>query len=173
MFAVMKAIYAIAYIEAWKSQDFNGVWTRDLQYRCDALTNWAMKTLTLGAGHLWVLRSLWGVNVKLYMKNVELWMWNQIINCVYRILKKSGLDGVWTRDLQYRGGALTNWAMKPLTLGAGHLWGLRSQWGMIVKFIWNISNIELRIWNQVSYDRRSYERILCNCVYRSLKKWLL
>ena len=28
--AVMNAIYAIAYIEAWKSQDFNGVWTRDL-----------------------------------------------------------------------------------------------------------------------------------------------
>ena len=28
--AVMKAIYAIAYIEAWKSQDFNGVWTCDL-----------------------------------------------------------------------------------------------------------------------------------------------
>ena len=26
----MKAIYAIAYIEAWKSQDFNRVWTRDL-----------------------------------------------------------------------------------------------------------------------------------------------
>ena len=24
------AIYAIAYIEAWKSQDFNGVWTCDL-----------------------------------------------------------------------------------------------------------------------------------------------
>ena len=28
---VMKAIYAIVYIEAWKSQDFNGVWTRDLE----------------------------------------------------------------------------------------------------------------------------------------------
>ena len=26
----MNAIYAIAYIEAWKIQDFNGVWTRDL-----------------------------------------------------------------------------------------------------------------------------------------------
>ena len=26
----MKAIYAIAYVEAWKSQDFKGVWTRDL-----------------------------------------------------------------------------------------------------------------------------------------------
>ena len=28
--AVMNAIYAIAYIEAWKSQDFNGVWSRHL-----------------------------------------------------------------------------------------------------------------------------------------------
>ena len=28
--AVMNAIYAIAYIEAWKIQDFNGVWTHDL-----------------------------------------------------------------------------------------------------------------------------------------------
>ena len=26
----MNAIYAIAYIEAWKIQDFNGVWTRNL-----------------------------------------------------------------------------------------------------------------------------------------------
>ena len=30
--------------------------------------------------------------------------------------------------------------------------------------IWNVSYIELRIWNQVSYDLRSYERILNNCV---------
>ena len=29
IFAVMNAIQAIA-LEAWKSQDFNGVWTRDL-----------------------------------------------------------------------------------------------------------------------------------------------
>ena len=28
--AVMNAIYAIAYREAWKSQDFNVVWTRNL-----------------------------------------------------------------------------------------------------------------------------------------------
>ena len=29
--AVMNAIYAIGYIvEAWKGQDFNGVWTRNL-----------------------------------------------------------------------------------------------------------------------------------------------
>ena len=28
--SVMKAIYAIVYIEAWKCQDFNRVWTCDL-----------------------------------------------------------------------------------------------------------------------------------------------
>ena len=27
--AVMNTIYTIAYVKAWKSQDFNGVWTRD------------------------------------------------------------------------------------------------------------------------------------------------
>ena len=31
--------------------------------------------------------------------------------------------------------------------------------------IWNVSYIELRIWNQVSYDHRSYERNLSNCVF--------
>ena len=29
--------------------------------------------------------------------------------------------------------------------------------------IWNVSYIELRIWNQVSYDHRSYERPSCEC----------
>ena len=32
------------------------------RYRYDDLTNWAMKPLTLGAGHLWVLMFLWGMN---------------------------------------------------------------------------------------------------------------
>ena len=36
------------------------------RYRCDALTNWAMKPLTLGAGHLWVLMSPWRMDVKWY-----------------------------------------------------------------------------------------------------------
>ena len=36
-------------------------------------------------------------------------------------------------------------------------------------YIWNISYIELRMWNQVGYDPRSYERNLSNCVCRSLK----
>ena len=32
------------------------------RFRCDALTNWAMKPLTLGAGHLWVLMVPRGMN---------------------------------------------------------------------------------------------------------------
>ena len=40
------------------------------RFRCDALTNWAMKPLTLGAGHLWVLILPWGMNqwTKWYIK---------------------------------------------------------------------------------------------------------
>ena len=35
--------------------------------------------------------------------------------------------------------------------------------------IWNVSYIELRIWNQVSHDHRSYERNLSNCVEKPEK----
>ena len=35
--------------------------------------------------------------------------------------------------------------------------------------IWNVSYIELRIWNQLSHDHRSYERNLSNCVERPEK----
>ena len=35
--------------------------------------------------------------------------------------------------------------------------------------IWNVSYIELRIWNQVSYDHRSYECNLRNCVQKPEK----
>ena len=33
--------------------------------------------------------------------------------------------------------------------------------------IWNVSYIELRIWNQVTYDHRRYERNLSNCAWKS------
>ena len=46
--------------EAWKffrtSTEFEPATSR---YRCDALTNWAMKPLTLGAGHFWVHNFPW------------------------------------------------------------------------------------------------------------------
>ena len=47
----MNVSYAFEYKEAWNSQDFNRVWTCDLVYWCDTLTNWAMKLQTLGAGN--------------------------------------------------------------------------------------------------------------------------
>ena len=40
-----------------------------------------------------------------------------------------------------------------------------------LRYVWNISYIELQMWNQVSYDPRSYEHNLCNYVSRSLKNW--
>ena len=38
------------------------------------------------------------------------------------------------------------------------------------RHIWNISYIELQMWNQISYDPLSYEGNSFNWVYRSLKK---
>ena len=40
-------------------------------------------------------------------------------------------------------------------------WNTRTRFWNIT---WNVSDIELRMWNQVSYDHRSYERTLSNCV---------
>ena len=48
--------------ETWKIQDFNGFEPVTSRYRCDALTNWAIKPLTLGADHLWVPMFPWGMN---------------------------------------------------------------------------------------------------------------
>ena len=113
------------------------------RFRCDALTNWAMKPLTLGAGHLWVLMIPWGMNIndEWYMKwiiyelriwnQVKLWssqLWTQFLQLRREAWKIQDFNGVWTS--RFRCDALTNWAMKPLTLGAGHLWVLMIPWGM-------------------------------------------
>ena len=37
----MNAIYAIASTEAWKIQDFDGIWIRDLAIPVDPLTNFS------------------------------------------------------------------------------------------------------------------------------------
>ena len=121
--------------EAWKkiraSTGFEPVTPR---YRCDALTNWAMKPLTLGAGQLWVpvkemnvndvyeINHIWTAD----MKSNEGWssqLWMQFMQLRKEAWKKirasTGFEPVTPR---YRCDALTNWAMKPLTLGAGQLW---------------------------------------------------
>mgnify|MGYP007094275874 CR=1 FL=1 len=100
--AVMKAIYGILYIEAWKSKDLNGVWTRDLAIP----------------------------------------------------LRRSN-------QLSYEATDVGSWSFvdpkEPV----------RNECEVI---IWNISYIELEMWNQVSYYTCTYESNLCNFLYRSLKK---
>ena len=93
-------------------------------------------------------------------------------NCEQKLEKVRTSTGFEPVTSRYRCDALTNWAMKPLTLGAGHLWVLMSPWRMHVKwYIWNVSYIELRIWNQVSHDHRSFERSF-ERVQTPLKSWL-
>ena len=83
------------------------------RFRCDALTNWAMKPLTLGAGHLWVLMVLWWMNQwwngiwnesnELRIWNqVKLWssqLWTQFLQLRREAWKTQDFNGVWTRDL--------------------------------------------------------------------------
>ena len=86
------------------------------------------------------------------MSYIELQVWSQIsydprsygrkfCDCLCRSLKNSGVQrglNPWPRDT---GAAL--WAMKPLTLGAGHLWVLiiMSPWRMDVKWYMKIFHI--------------------------------
>ena len=89
---------------------------------------------------------------------------------VYRSLKNSALQrGFEPVTSLCHCDALTNWAMKRLTLGADHLRVLMRN------YIWGISYIGLRRWNQVNcdprrnFDLRSSQRNLCTYVSRSLK----
>ena len=66
-------------------------------------------------------------------------------------------NGVWTHDvaipvrrshhLSYKATDVGSWS------SVGPKEPMRNEWEFI---IWNISYIELRMWNQVSYDTRSY-----------------
>ena len=50
--AVVNSIYAIAYIEAWKIQDFNGLWTHDLAMPVRRSNQLSYEATDVGAGHL-------------------------------------------------------------------------------------------------------------------------
>ena len=75
--------------EAGKIQDFNG-WFEPVtsRYRCDALTNWAMKSLTLGAGHLWVLMFPWGWGMNQWWNDI----WSYIHHISYIIYDETICD---------------------------------------------------------------------------------
>ena len=101
-------------------------WPRDLPVRFS--TNWAMKSLTLGAGQLWVHMFPWKKWVLMiyeinHIWTTEMkWKWRNdrssernLCNCVKKPEKKnSGIQrglNPWPRDLPVRYSA--NWAMKP------------------------------------------------------------
>ena len=63
--------------EAWKSQDFNGVWTRDLAIPVRRSNQLSYEATDVGS---WVLMSPWRMDVKWYMKCFIYWtgFWNQV-----------------------------------------------------------------------------------------------
>ena len=66
---------------------------------------------------------------------------------------------------RYRCYALTNWAMKPPTLGAGHLWAPMFPWRMNQRWndIWNGSYMNCGYEIKWSYDPHSYGLNFSNC----------
>ena len=123
--------------EAWKKiQDFNGVWTRDLPITGAMLYQLSYEATDVGS------RSIVGSYVpvkemsvndirnKSYMNcgnemKMKKWssQWTQFMHLRKEAWKKfrtsTGFEPVTSR-LPVR--CSTNWAMKPLTLGAGQLW---------------------------------------------------
>ena len=89
----------------------------------------------------------WSYDLRSYERNFS--------NCVEKPEKFRTSTGFEPVTSRFRCDALTNWAMKPLTLGAGHLWVLMVPWGM--KQWWN------DIWNE------SY----MNCGQISISDWRL
>jgi len=91
------------------------------------------------------------------------------MKAIYAIAYLEALQGglnVWPRDTGVMLQPTELWNHWCWELLICELWVLRNE----CHVIWNISYIDLWMWNQVSYDPRNYESNLCNCVYRSLKK---
>ena len=113
--------------EAWKYS--NGDWTRDLAIPVRCSTSWAMKPLTLGAGQFWVHIFPWKKWVLMIYEINHIWTadmkWKWRNDCGsernYFLKKIQDLNGVWTCDLAIPVWCSTNWAMKPMMLGAGQL----------------------------------------------------
>ena len=141
--------------EAWKIQDFNGVWTRDLaipvrrsnqlSYEATDVGSWSFVGSNVPVRNEWTMK--WYMKWIIYMNcGYEIkWSYDpgsyerNLCNCVKKPENFRTSTGFEPMTSRYRCDALTNWAMKPLTLGAGHLWVLMVPLGM--KPPWN------DIWN--------------------------
>ena len=92
-------------------------------------------------------------------------------NCVEKPKKLRTSSGFEPATTRYLRDAPTNWAMKPLMLGAGHLWVLMFPWGMKQRWndIWIGSYMNCGYEIKWSYNLRSCERNFCNCVEKPEK----
>ena len=109
------------------------------------------------------------------VESSKLWslqLWKQFMQLrIQKPAKCQDFNGVWTCDpattvrcsnqLSYEATDVGSWSF------VGRREPVRNECEVI---IWNISYVELRMWNQVSYEPRMYNTNLCNCVYRRLKK---
>ena len=77
--AAMKTIYAIAYVAAWKSQDFNSVWIHDLAIPVQRSSQLSYEGFDIG--------SWWFVGPKEPMRNECEFLYEifDILNCGYEI----------------------------------------------------------------------------------------
>ena len=139
-----------------------------LRYQFDILTNWAMKPLTLGAGHLWVLMSPWGRNVKWYMKcfvystgdlkSSTLWssqLWTQFKQLRIEAWKSKYFNRVWHCDL-----TIPVWCSNQLSYEATHIgsWTFVSsnepvrnvKWCLKLSKLWPFGSYEQQLWKKCS-----------------------
>ena len=169
--------------EVWKSQDFNGIWTRhfaipvrrsnQLSYEPTDVGSWSFVRSNVPVRNeptmKWYMK--WIIYELRIWNQVKLWssqLWTQFLQLRKEVWKIQDFNGFEPVTSRYRRDALTNWGMKPPTLGAGHLWVPMFPWGMNQRWndIWNGSYMNCGYEIKWSYDPRSYESNFCNCVKR-------
>ena len=92
------------------------------------------------------------------MKNDPRSCERNLCNCERKPEKISGLHwglNPWPRDT---GAMLTNWAMKPLTLGAGQLWVHMFPWKKWMQFIYEMNHIWTAL---ISFTGTSTSAVKC------------
>ena len=113
-------------------------------------------------------------NEQCHDESSKLWssqLWMQFKQLRIEALKSQDFNGVWTRDLAIPVQCSNQLSYEATDVGS---WSFVSSNDPVkngCEVIYEIFIIELRIWNQVSYDHRSYERNLSN--WRALGKNVL
>ena len=93
-----------------------------------------------------------------YYYSIKLWssqLWTLFMQLHMEAWKIQDFNGVWTRDLATPVQRYNQLSYEATNVGSGSFVGpYEPEW--LWNDIWNISYIELQMWNQLSYDPRSY-----------------